>query len=156
MLQINIMKISNKVLLVDDENDILEFLSYNLVKAGYKVYTASNGIEALKMAKKHNPSLILLDVMMPEMDGMETCQKLRKMSSLDDAFIVFLTARSEEYSQLAGFSVGADDYITKPIKPKLLISRIEAILRRSVRKKNNNEISIEKIYINRITKIIKK
>ena len=149
------MKISNKVLLVDDENDILEFLSYNLVKAGYNVYTASNGIEALKMAKKHNPNLVLLDVMMPEMDGMETCQKLREISSLDDAFIVFLTARSEEYSQLAGFSVGADDYITKPIKPKLLISRIEAILRRSGRQKSINEISIENIYINKQTHQLK-
>ena len=146
---------SPKVLLVDDEEDILEFLSYNLLKSGYIVYTASNGIEALKIAKKHVPNLILLDVMMPEMDGMETCQKLKEISILDDTYIVFLTARSEEYSELAGFSVGADDYITKPIKPKLLISRIEAILRRSGSRKKNNEISIENIYINKDTHQLK-
>ena len=121
----------HKLLLVDDDEDILEFLKYNLEKEGYKVDTADRGKLALRKAKKMKPDLILLDVMMPEMDGMETCTKLREIDTLNDTRIAFLTARSEDYSQIAGFSAGADDYIAKPIKPKVLISRIKALLRRS-------------------------
>ena len=140
-----------KILLVDDEQDILEFLSYNLRKEGCDVITANNGKEGLELAKKHTPDLILLDVMMPEMDGMEVCENLRSIERLDNTFIIFLTARSEEYSELSGFTAGADDYITKPIKPKLLISRINAILRRSNKKILTNEITIENIMINKDT-----
>jgi two-component system alkaline phosphatase synthesis response regulator PhoP len=119
-----------KILLVDDEPDILEFVSYNLKKEGYQVFTAKNGREAISGALKINPHLIVLDVMMPEMDGMETCVELKKIPSLENTIIVFLTARGEDYSQLAGFEAGADDYISKPIKPGLLISRVKALLRR--------------------------
>lgn len=119
-----------KILLVDDELDILEFLSYNLKKEGYNVFTANNGKEAVTVAKKENPHLIILDVMMPDMDGIETCREIREISGLKDVMIAFLTARSEDYSQIAGFDVGADDYINKPIKPRVLISRIKALLRR--------------------------
>ncbi len=119
-----------KILLVDDEQDIIEFLSYNLKKEGFTVYTAQNGIKALELAKKHLPHLILLDVMMPEMDGIETCEEIRKNPLLENTIVAFLTARGEDYSQLAGFEAGADDYITKPIKPKLLVSRINALLKR--------------------------
>lgn len=119
-----------KILLVDDEPDILEFISYNLKKENYQVYTAGNGREAIDMAKGLNPHLIILDVMMPEMDGMETCIEMKKIPSLSGSIIVFLTARSEDYSQIAGFEAGADDYISKPIKPGLLISRVKALLRR--------------------------
>lgn len=142
---------SSKILLVDDEQDILEFLSYNLRKEGCDVLTANNGKEGLELAKIHIPDLILLDVMMPEMDGMEVCENLRSIEQLDNTFIIFLTARSEEYSELSGFTAGADDYITKPIKPKLLISRINAILRRSNKKILTNEITIENIMINKDT-----
>lgn len=119
-----------KVLIADDEEDILQFLSYNLQKEGYDVITAANGAEAIKLAKKEKPDLIVLDIMMPVMDGMETCKELREMPETKDKLIVFLTARSEDYSQIAGFENGADDYITKPIKPKLFISRLKALLRR--------------------------
>ncbi len=119
-----------KILLVDDEPDILEFLSYNLKKEGYNVFTANNGKEAVTVAKKENPQLIILDVMMPDMDGIETCREIRDIPGLKDVMIAFLTARSEDYSQIAGFDVGADDYINKPIKPRVLISRIKALLRR--------------------------
>jgi two-component system alkaline phosphatase synthesis response regulator PhoP len=119
-----------KILLVDDEPDILEFLKYNLKKEGYTVYTASNGKEALTLAKENSPHVIILDVMMPDMDGIETCRELREMPELTDVMIAFLTARSEDYSQIAGFEVGADDYINKPIKPRVFISRIKALLRR--------------------------
>lgn len=147
------MKNSKKtILLVDDEEDILEFLSYNLEKEGYNVLKASNGKSGLEIAKKHIPDLILLDVMMPEMDGITVCEKLRAIDSLDSSFIVFLTARSEEYSELAGFTSGADDYVTKPIKPRLLISRIEAILRRSKADRiANQEIRIDDLVINKTT-----
>jgi two-component system, OmpR family, alkaline phosphatase synthesis response regulator PhoP len=120
-----------KILLVDDEPDILEFLSYNLRKEGYNVFTANNGREAITVAKKENPDLIILDVMMPDMDGIETCREIREIPGLKDVMIAFLTARSEDYSQIAGFEVGADDYINKPIKPRVLISRIKALLRRA-------------------------
>lgn len=121
----------HKILLVDDEADILEFLSYNLKKEGYVVFTANNGKEAVAIAKKENPNLIILDVMMPDMDGIETCREIRELQGLKDVMIAFLTARNEDYSQIAGFEVGADDYINKPIKPRVLISRIKALLRRS-------------------------
>jgi two-component system alkaline phosphatase synthesis response regulator PhoP len=120
-----------KILLVDDEPDILEFLSYNLKKEGFNVYTANNGKEAIAVAKKENPQVIILDVMMPDMDGIETCREIREIPGLKDVMIAFLTARNEDYSQIAGFEVGADDYINKPIKPRVLISRIKALLRRS-------------------------
>lgn len=120
-----------KVLLVDDELDILEFLSYNLEKEGYKVYTAKNGVEAIKIAEKKVPHLIILDVMMPEMDGIEACEELRKIPELSSTVIAFLTARGEDYSQIAGFEAGADDYITKPVRPKVLISRVKALLKRT-------------------------
>ena len=119
-----------KILLVDDEPDILEIVSYNLTAEGYNVITGENGLEALEKAKKHKPHLIILDVMMPEMDGIEACEKLREMSDLNETIIVFLTARGEDYSQVAGFDAGADDYITKPIKPKVLVSKVKALLRR--------------------------
>ena len=123
-----------KILLVDDEKDILEFLTYNLEKEGYNVVTADNGKKALEIAKKILPDLIILDVMMPEMDGVSTCIEIKKNPKLNDVLILFLTARSEEYSELAGFNAGADDYVVKPIKPKLLISRIQALLRRNKKK----------------------
>ena len=119
-----------KILIVDDEKDILEFLSYNLRKEGFNILIANNGRKGLEIAKKEEPDLIILDVMMPEMDGIETCEKIRETPSIEDTLILFLTARAEEYSELAGFTAGADDYITKPIKPKLLISRVKAILKR--------------------------
>ncbi len=119
-----------KILLVDDEPDILEIVGYNLRNEGYQVFTATNGIEAVKSAKKNIPQLILLDIMMPEMDGIEACEKIRKIKSLDNVIISFLTARGEDYSQVAGFEAGADDYITKPIKPKVLVSKIKSLLRR--------------------------
>ena len=120
-----------KILLVDDEVDILEFISYNLEKEGYKVYTAKNGLEAIKVAEKTIPHLIILDVMMPEMDGIAACEEMRKIPSLKNTVIAFLTARGEDYSQIAGFEAGADDYITKPVRPKVLVSRVKALLKRT-------------------------
>ena len=120
-----------KILLVDDEPDILEFLSYNLKKEGYHVYSAGNGKDAVAIAKRELPHLIILDVMMPDMDGIETCREIRESDDLKNVLIAFLTARNEDYSQIAGFEVGADDYINKPIKPRVLLSRIKALLRRS-------------------------
>lgn len=119
-----------RILLVDDEPDILEFVGYNLKKEGFQVHSASNGEDAVALAKQHKPHLILLDVMMPGMDGIETCDAIRATPELSHTLIAFLTARGEDYSQVAGFDAGADDYITKPIKPKVLISRIRALLRR--------------------------
>ncbi len=119
-----------RILLVDDEPDILEFVGYNLRKEGYEVYTANNGKEAIHKALEVFPHLILLDVMMPEMDGIETCQEIRSHKELSHTLIAFLTARSEDYSQIAGFDAGADDYITKPIRVKVLVSRIKAMLKR--------------------------
>ena len=141
-----------RILLVDDEEDILEFLSYNLIKEGFKIKTASDGKSALKILEKFNPDLIILDVMMPEMDGIEVCESIRKNEKNDDVLILFLTARSEDYSELAGFSAGADDYITKPIKPRLLVSRVNAILKRKRRtKETSSPISIGEISINKST-----
>ncbi|GAA4140422.1 response regulator transcription factor [Sphingobacterium lactis] len=120
-----------KILVVDDESDIVELISYNLTKEGYQVFTASNGKEGVRIAKEVYPDLIILDVMMPEMDGIEACRIMRSLPEFKQTFMVFLTARSEEYSEIAGFHVGADDYIAKPIKPRALMSRINAILRRN-------------------------
>lgn len=119
-----------KILLVDDEQDILEFVGYALKKEGFIVFTAQNGKDALAIAKKEIPDLIILDIMMPEMDGIETCGEIRKIHALENVLIAFLTARNEDYSQIAGFEVGADDFITKPVRPRVLISRIKALLRR--------------------------
>ncbi|SDD59346.1 two-component system, OmpR family, alkaline phosphatase synthesis response regulator PhoP [Pricia antarctica] len=119
-----------KILLVDDEPDILEIVGYNLTSEGYQVFTAKNGIEGVAMAKKKEPHLIILDVMMPEMDGMEACEKIRKIKGLENTIITFLTARGEDYSQVAGLDAGADDYINKPIRPKVLVSKVKALLRR--------------------------
>jgi two-component system alkaline phosphatase synthesis response regulator PhoP len=140
-----------KILLVDDEPDILEILSYNLSSQGYQVFTAKNGIEAVEKAKKKNPHLIILDVMMPEMDGIEACEIIRNTKGLENTLITFLTARGEDYSQVAGFDAGADDYITKPIKPKLLISKIKALLRRLNEEKEPEEdvFKVGNIEINR-------
>jgi two-component system alkaline phosphatase synthesis response regulator PhoP len=131
------------ILLVDDEPDILEIVSYNLSSEGYKVITADNGSDAVKLARKKNPQLIILDVMMPGMDGIEACEKIRKIPELEDTIITFLTARGEDYSQMAGFDAGADDYITKPIKPKVLTSKVKALLRRF--KDDTSNASIVKI-----------
>ena len=119
-----------KILLVDDEPDILEFLGYNLKKEGFVVHTAQNGEEALIVAKEIRPQLIILDVMMPEMDGIETCEELKKIPYLNNTIISFLSARGEDYTQIAGFDAGADDFITKPIKPKVLVSKVKALLKR--------------------------
>lgn len=121
----------DSILIIDDEEDIINLLSYNLEKEGFKVYSAMNGVEGIEMAKKIHPSLIVLDVMMPEMDGIEVCETIRANPTIGDTKICFLTARNEDYSQIAGLDAGADDYVAKPIKPKVLVSRIKAILRRS-------------------------
>ncbi|WP_417885280.1 response regulator transcription factor [Zunongwangia sp.] len=119
-----------RILLVDDEPDILEIVGYNLSSEGYQVFTADNGVDAVKQARKKTPHLIILDVMMPGMDGIEACEQIRKIPELEDTIITFLTARGEDYSQMAGFDAGADDYITKPVKPKVLVSKVKALLRR--------------------------
>ncbi|GGI26052.1 response regulator transcription factor [Pedobacter mendelii] len=133
-----------KILIVDDEPDILELIEYNLKKEGYQVFTASNGQEGITVAKKVHPDLIILDIMMPKMDGIEACRLMRAIPEFKNTFMVFLTARSEEYSEIAGFNVGADDYIAKPIKPRALVSRINAILRRN---SGTEEISENKLEI---------
>jgi len=120
-----------RILLVDDEEDILEFVSYNLQREGFKVFSARNGLEAIQMTGKIKPDLIILDVMMPEMDGIAACEEIRRLPGCKNVIIAFLTARGEDYSQIAGFEAGADDYITKPIRPKVLISRVKALLKRS-------------------------
>ena len=140
---------SYKILIVDDEKDILEFLSYNLEKEGFAVSTATNGIEAISKARNFKPDLIILDVMMPEMDGITTCSEMRLIPQLENTLILFLTARSEEYSELAGFDAGADDYVTKPIKPKLLISRVKALLKRNKKKESHNNIKISDIEVDK-------
>jgi two-component system, OmpR family, alkaline phosphatase synthesis response regulator PhoP len=136
-----------KILLVDDEQDILEFIRYNLEKEGYLVYTADNGRTAIEIAQRELPHLILLDVMMPESDGIETCRELRSMPEFKNTVIAFLTARNEDYSQIAGFDVGADDYITKPIKPRVLTSRIKALLRRFTASKPDEKVKLGNIEI---------
>ncbi len=140
-----------KILLVDDEPDILEILKYNLSAQGYQVYTAKNGVDGVEKAKKKQPHLIILDVMMPEMDGIEACEIIRNTKGLENTIITFLTARGEDYSQVAGFDAGADDYITKPIKPKVLVSKIKALLRRLKEDSNQTEevMQVGNIVINR-------
>jgi two-component system alkaline phosphatase synthesis response regulator PhoP len=123
-----------KILLVDDEKDILEFLSYNLKNEGFKIFTATHGKEAVRRAREIKPHLILMDVMMPEMDGIAACEEIRKEKELQQTMVAFLTARGEDYSQIAGFEAGGDDYITKPIKPKVLVSRVKALLKRMIHK----------------------
>ena len=141
---------SFKVLVCDDEPDILELLKYNLEKEGYKVETAESGQMALKKAAVFSPDLVLLDIMMPNMDGVETCRQLRSMQNLKKTHITFLTARAEEYSEIAAFEVGADDYITKPVKPRALMSRISALFRREFSKQqNNSKIEIHNLTIDR-------
>src|SRR5690606_28721997 len=136
--------IKQKILVVDDEPDIVELIAYNLKREGYQVYTATNGQEAVTTAKKVMPDLIILDVMMPKMDGIEACRIMRAMPEFKSTFMVFLTARSEEYSEIAGFNVGADDYIAKPIKSRALLSRINDILRRNMQ---NDEPLDEKLAV---------
>lgn len=153
-----------KILLVDDEVDILEFISYNLEKEGFKVYTAQNGAEAIKIAEKKVPHLIILDVMMPEMDGIAACEEMRKIPALQGSIIAFLTARGEDYSQIAGFEAGADDYITKPIRPKVLVSRVKALLKRTgggasssvVSTDSSNSLAIGDLIIDKERYLIKK
>jgi two-component system alkaline phosphatase synthesis response regulator PhoP len=133
-------KDNNKILLVDDEKDILEFISYNLQKEGFEVFTSTNGRDAVKIAQREKPHLIILDVMMPDLDGIETCRVIRELPELKNSLIAFLTARSEDYSQIAGFDAGADDYINKPIKPRVLISRVKALLRRSTPAETSSDV----------------
>ena len=149
-------KPSYKVLVVDDEEPILELLKYNLEKEGYDVKVANNGQLGVDIARKFKPDLVLLDVMMPQMDGVETCRQLRTMTDLVNTFVVFLTARSEEYSEVAAFDVGADDYIAKPIKPRALMSRISAIFRRDSKgKAPSSQVSMGDLLIDRSSYTIK-
>jgi two-component system, OmpR family, alkaline phosphatase synthesis response regulator PhoP len=139
-----------KILLVDDEPDILEFLGYNLTKEGYKIYKAGNGKDALNIAIEIKPHLIILDVMMPEMDGIDTCREIKKIPALKKSIIAFLTARSEDYSQIAGLDAGADDYITKPIKPHVFISRVKALLRRyNLTEETSDQMTVADLVIDR-------
>lgn len=137
------------ILLVDDEPDILEIVRYNLTSEGYTVETAENGLEAIAQAKKVKPQLIIMDVMMPKMDGIEACEKIRSIPELSETVITFLTARGEDYSQMAGFEAGADDYITKPIKPKVLVSKVKALLRRFKEEVEDEKIKLGNLTINR-------
>ena len=141
-----------RILIADDEPDILEFVCYNLTKEGFDVSTASNGLEALQKAKEITPHLILLDIMMPEMDGVEVCKELRAIPQFENTIIAFLTARSEDYSQIVGFEVGGDDYITKPIRPRVLVSRINALLRRSSKKHSKTDTNFIEVADLRIDK----
>ena len=139
-----------KILLVDDEPDVIEIIRYNLDQEGYKLYTASNGKEALEKAKKKLPHLIIMDVMMPKMDGIEACEQLRNDIRFNDTIIMFLTARGEDYSYVAAFDAGADDYVTKPIKPKVIVSKVKALLRRLKKEEQTHEkIQIGKLIIDR-------
>lgn len=139
----------NTILIVDDEPDIIEILRYNLEKEGYKTYSATNGLDAVAKAESILPDLILLDVMLPDMDGIQTCETIRSKPELRDTLIAFLTARSEDYSEIAGFQAGADDYITKPIRPKVLISRIQSLLKRTRQQVDTNIISYNEIVLNK-------
>jgi two-component system alkaline phosphatase synthesis response regulator PhoP len=139
----------NTILIVDDENDIIELLTYNLEKEGYKVISANDGVEGLEKAKSLRPSLILLDLMMPKMDGIETCQLIREEPSLNESLIVFLTSRSEDYSQVACLEAGADDFVSKPVKPRVLLAKINALLRRQERVEVGNSVVNSSIAINR-------
>ena len=145
-----------KILLVDDEPDILEIVGYNLSQEGYSISTAHNGLVAIEMAQKIHPHLIILDVMMPEMDGVEACQKIREIKELEDVIITFFTARGEDYSQLAGLNAGADDYITKPVKPKILVGKVKSLLRRLKFNNSENILNLGSIEINRDEYVITK
>lgn len=138
-----------KILLVDDEPDILEIVGYNLKNEGYDIFYAENGIKAIDQANKIKPHLILLDVMMPEMDGIEACEKIRELDGLNEVIIAFFTARGEDYSQVAGFDAGADDYITKPVKPKVLVSKVKSLLRRLKSEEKSTLVTVGSITINR-------
>lgn len=138
-----------KIPLVDDEADVLDFMKYNLEKEGFWVYTAKDGLEGIQVAKKINPQIIILDLMMPKLDGIETCRELRQLPEFKNTIIAFLTARDEDYSQIAGFEVGADDYITKPIKPRVFISRIRALLRRMETSDTQQRLKVGDIEIDR-------
>ena len=145
-----------RILLVDDEPDILEIVSYNLKKEGYKVITANDGIQAIEQAIKYNPHLIVMDVMMPNMDGIEACEKIREIPELSKTLITFLTARGEDYSQIAGLEAGADDYITKPVKPKILLSKIKSLLRRLEDASEQGKIIVKGVFIDAIKyKVVK-
>ncbi|MDA9850365.1 response regulator transcription factor [Flavobacteriaceae bacterium] len=137
------------MLLVDDEPDILEIISYSLESAGYKIYKANNGLEAIKIAKKIIPDLIIMDLMMPHMNGIDACDAIRKSDNLNDVIITFLSARGEDFSKIAGFEAGADDYITKPIKPKVLLSKVKALLRRKSSEQDQTIIQINDLIIDR-------
>ncbi|MEI6594727.1 MAG: response regulator transcription factor [Bacteroidota bacterium] len=143
-----------KILVVDDEDDILEFIEYNLKKEGYEVHLAHNGQEAITIGKKIKPDLVLLDVMMPVMDGIEACKLMKSDKSFSKSFIIFLTARSEEYSEIAGFNAGADDYIAKPIKPRVLLSRLSAILRRKNKEIVESKLTVGDLIIDRETFLV--
>lgn len=151
-----------KILLVDDDPDIIEFIRYNLTKEGFNVYTADNGNDAIILAKDIKPQLILLDIMMPGIDGVETCEEMRNIPELNDTIIAFLTARGEDFSQIAGFEAGGDDYITKPIRPKVLISRIKALLKRIEAKEpagiksDDRKIADDELFIDRERFIVSK
>ena len=148
---------NEKILIVDDEADILEIVGYNLKKEGFEVFTAANGKRAIEIAIEEKPSLIILDVMMPEMDGMETCYQMRNIPALKDTLITFLSARGEDYSQIAGFDAGADDYITKPIKPKVLVSKVKSLLRRlKAKNETDTNVIVGNITINRDEYVILK
>ena len=138
---------SYRILLVDDEPDILEIVGYNLKKEGFEISTAEDGLQAIAQAKKHNPHLIIMDVMMPNMNGIEACEKIREIPALSKTIITFLTARAEDYSQIAGLEAGADDYITKPVKPKILLSKVNALLRRLDDSSSKNKVAIKGIVI---------
>ncbi|SNS98949.1 two-component system, OmpR family, alkaline phosphatase synthesis response regulator PhoP [Ekhidna lutea] len=149
-------KTNQKILVVDDETDILELLKYNLSKEGYEVKTANDGIKGVEVAKSFVPDLILLDIMMPKQDGVETCRQIRELPEMANTFVIFLTARSEEYSEVAAFDMGADDYITKPIKPRALVSRINALFRReSKKKKESSTITIGELVVDRTSYTVK-
>jgi two-component system alkaline phosphatase synthesis response regulator PhoP len=144
------MKANSRILIVDDEQDIIELLEYNLTKEGYDVRTANNGIKAIEEAKDFLPQLILMDIMMPKMDGVEACRKIREIPKLKESYVIFLTARSEEFSEIAAFEAGADDFITKPIKPRALISRVSAFFRRGTKSTNEKEsVTIKDLVIDR-------
>ncbi|MFM9423478.1 MAG: response regulator transcription factor [Bacteroidota bacterium] len=143
------MQAKPKILCVDDERDILDLLVFNLEKEDFEVYTASNGKEAVEVAKKTIPDLIIMDVMMPEMDGMEACRVIRETPGLKNTLITFLTARNEDYSQIAGFEAGADDYIAKPIRPRLLVSKIRAMMRRNITSEISEQVSLGPIQIDK-------
>jgi two-component system alkaline phosphatase synthesis response regulator PhoP len=139
-----------KILVVDDEADAIEFITYNLRREGYRVYSASNGLQAIDLAKQKKPHLIIMDIMMPELDGIQTCKELRQSPELKDTLIVFLTARSEEFTQVMGLDMGADDYITKPVRPRLLVSKVKSILRRYTPETSNQKtLEVANLVINR-------